>query len=76
MITSPYSRKLESLRVSAVLYNEAGEIIGGGLTYLNFVLANGTTGVKILTTARPDVEVASVELYPETKTVLAELKQR
>jgi hypothetical protein len=30
VITNPYDRDLNDLRVSAVAYNAAGEIIGGG----------------------------------------------
>lgn len=62
IITSPYNRDITSLRVSAVVYNSAGEIIGGGLTYLNFILQNGTTGVRVPVTSAKDV--ATVELYP------------
>ena len=62
MITSPYNRALTSLRVSAVAYNAAGEIIGGGFTFTNFILANGTTGTKVSLTSLP--QVATVELYP------------
>jgi hypothetical protein len=62
VINSPYNIYLKDIRVSAVVYNEGGEIIGGGFTYLNFILANNSTGVKVSVTASGDV--ASVELYP------------
>ena len=62
VVTNPYKRDITNLRVSAVAYNAAGEIIGGGFTFLNFILANGTTGVKVSVTSAKDV--ASVELYP------------
>ncbi|MBM4429508.1 MAG: hypothetical protein FJ026_04060 [Chloroflexi bacterium] len=62
VIASPYDRDVTDLRVSAVPYNSAGEIIGGGFTFLNFILANSTTGVKVTVTGLK--EVASVELYP------------
>jgi hypothetical protein len=61
VITNPYDRDITDLRVSAVAYNEAGEIIGGGLTFLNFVLAKSTTGVDVSVTSAG--QVANVELY-------------
>jgi hypothetical protein len=39
IISSPYNRDLTNIRVSAVVYNKGGDIIGGGFTYLNFILA-------------------------------------
>ncbi len=62
VISSPYKRDINDLRVSAVVYNAAGEIIGGGFTFLNFILADGSTGVKVSVTSAGDI--AEVELYP------------
>jgi hypothetical protein len=62
VINSPYGIDLQDIRVSAVVYNEDGEIIGGGFTYLDFILANGSTGVEVSVTTSGDV--ATVELYP------------
>jgi hypothetical protein len=62
LVTSPYNRAFEDVRVSAVLYNEAGDIIGGGFTYLDFILANDSAGVEFSVTSAGDV--ASYELYP------------
>jgi hypothetical protein len=62
VITNPFDRDVTDLRVSAVAYNEAGEIIGGGFTYVNFMLAKGTTGVDFSITSAG--QVAKVELYP------------
>ena len=62
IISSPYNRDLTDIRVSAVVYNEAGEIVGGGFTYLNFILANGSTGVEVSVSSSGDV--TTVELYP------------
>ncbi|MCX6984809.1 MAG: hypothetical protein NT118_08685 [Lentisphaerae bacterium] len=62
VISNPYDRDITNLRISAVAYNEAGEIIGGGLTFLNFVLAKSTTGVDFSVTSAD--QVAKVELYP------------
>ena len=46
-IVSPYTRDITKVRVSAICYDEAGEIIGGGFTYLDFVLANGKAAVEV-----------------------------
>jgi hypothetical protein len=62
VINSPYGVDLHLIHVSAVAYDEGGEIIGGGFTYLNFILANGSTGVQVSVTTSGDV--ATVELYP------------
>lgn len=62
IIQSPYNRDFSDLRVSAVVYNEADEIIGGGFTFVNFVLANNSTGVNVSVTSAG--EVARAELYP------------
>jgi hypothetical protein len=61
-ITNPFDRDLKDLRVSAILFDEAGEIIGGGYTYLNFILANSSTGVDVSVVS--DGEVNSIEIYP------------
>lgn len=49
-IVSPYSKNITDLRVSAILYNEGGEIIGGGFTYLDFIPANGKAPVEVSVT--------------------------
>ena len=61
VVSSQNDRDLSDLVVSAVAYNAAGEIVGGGYTYLDFVLANTKTGVEVHVTSSGDV--ASVELY-------------
>lgn len=62
LVSSPFQRALTDLRVSAIAYDAEGSIIGGGYTYLGFILANGTTGVEVSMTAAG--QVASVELHP------------
>ena len=62
VVSSPYDRDFTDLRVSAVVYDEAGEIIGGGYTYLDFILANTSTGTAVSVNSAGDV--ASVELHP------------
>ena len=49
-IVNPYGKDVTDVRVSAILYNEAGEIIGGGFTYLDFIPANGKAAVEVLVT--------------------------
>lgn len=61
-ITSPFNKDITSLKTSAILYDGAGNIIGGGHTYVNFLLANTSTGVEVSVTSNGDV--ANVELYP------------
>jgi hypothetical protein len=62
IIGNLYSKDITNLRVSAVAYDDSGQIIGGGFTYLNFILANGSTGVKISLTSSP--HIANIEIYP------------
>lgn len=62
VIQSPYNRDFSDLRVSAVVYNEADEIIGGGYTFLNFILQNSSTGVNVSVTSEGDI--ARAEIHP------------
>jgi hypothetical protein len=62
LISSPYNRDFKNVHVSAVLYDAAGEIIGGGFTFVNFILANESAGVDVNVTGVG--EVSSYELYP------------
>jgi hypothetical protein len=62
VISSPYQRLFEDVRVSAVVYNEADEIIGGGYTYQGVVPAEANVGTKATVTYAG--EVARVEVYP------------
>lgn len=61
VIINPFDKDITDLRVSSIVYNEAGEIIGGGYTYLNFLLANNSSGVSISTVSVGNV--ATVEIY-------------
>jgi hypothetical protein len=61
VVVSSATRDLESIRISAVAYDEAGNIIGGGFAYLDFVPAGGRAAVEAsITTSAPP---ARVELY-------------
>ncbi|MFZ1396744.1 MAG: hypothetical protein WAS33_07600 [Candidatus Promineifilaceae bacterium] len=62
IIQSPYNRDFSNIRVSTIVYNAEDEIIGGGYTYVNFILANESTGVSV--SVESNGEVARAELYP------------
>ena len=62
VISNPYDQDMTSLKVSAILYDEADQIVGGGNTYLSFLLANGSAGVIIPVSSSKDV--SRVEIYP------------
>lgn len=53
---------LSGLKVSAVIYDEAGNIIGGGWTFMTCLAANNSAGL-LIPVAR-NGEIASIELYP------------
>lgn len=60
-VVSKLTKDFEKIKVVAVGYNEAGDIIGGGFTYLDFVPANGKAAAEISVTFS---EVpAKVELF-------------
>lgn len=61
VVTNPYSSEVTNLRVSALAFDEAGQIIGGGYTFLDFVPGGGSANVSvpIQLSVAPD----SVELY-------------
>ncbi len=60
-IVSPYPNDLTNLHVCAIIYDLAGEIIGGGYTYLDFVPGNGKAAVEIPVSVAG--VVAKVEIY-------------
>jgi len=62
-VTSPFTKDLEQIRVTAVARNAAGNIIGGGFTYLDFVPAGGQSAVEVSVTTSEIPE--TVELHPE-----------
>ena len=47
LVTNGFQRNINDLRVTGVLYDEAGKIVGGGYTYLNFLNAGDQTGVDV-----------------------------
>jgi hypothetical protein len=53
---------LQDFEVFAVGYDASGAIIGGGYTFVSFILPDGTTGVEVTVSSAEDP--ATVELYP------------
>ncbi|HYI15831.1 MAG TPA: FxLYD domain-containing protein [Thermomicrobiales bacterium] len=53
---------LQDFEVFAVGYDETGAIVGGGYTFVSFILAGATTGVEVNVASAN--EPASIELYP------------
>jgi hypothetical protein len=62
IIKSPYNKDVKNLRVSALAYDDTGNIIGGGFTFVDFVPANGQAAVDVSITASGTP--ARVELHP------------
>ena len=60
-VNNPFPRDLEDLEATAIAYDEAGNIIGGGFTFIDFALANSATGVQIGVTV--SAVPARVEIY-------------
>jgi len=62
IISNPLDIDLRNLRICAIAYDQAGEIVGGGWAFLSFVLAQGEAGVEVPLTSAS--EVTRVDLYP------------
>jgi hypothetical protein len=62
LIAGPKNHDVEDLRVSAIAYDNAGEIIGAGYSFVSFIKAGKTTGVEV--TITNDGIVDRVELFP------------
>lgn len=61
-VLNPFEQDLLSFKVSALLYDAADNIIGGGNTYASFIPGNSFTGVESYVSSSG--EVARVELFP------------
>jgi hypothetical protein len=62
VIRNDFARPLEDIEVFAVAFDSAGLIVGGGSSFLSFVLPGEPTGVEVVVTAgSPPV---TVELFP------------
>jgi len=61
IVRSSYTKDIKDIRVSAILYDGTGRIIGAGFTFADFIPANGQSAVdmSVTYTGTP----AKVELY-------------
>lgn len=62
IISTSADYPLQDFEVFAVGYDESGAIIGGGYTFVSFILPGGSTGVEVNVSSAE--EPARVELYP------------
>jgi len=62
LITNRSDSDIQDLKISAIAYDEKGQIIGAGYTFIPFLLASTSTKVDINTLATGTV--SSVELHP------------
>jgi hypothetical protein len=62
VVKSAAVKDVKSIQVFAVAYNAQNVIIGGGMTFLNFVPAGGSAAVEVQVNL--SAEPARVELYP------------
>jgi hypothetical protein len=60
-IVNPYNKEVTDLQVDAIAYDQAGEIIGSGMTYLEFIPANSKAAVSVYLTIAGTP--AAVELF-------------
>ena len=61
VVRNPGASDVKSPRVSALLLDAEGQIIGGGFTYPSFVPAGGQSAVEV--SVRGAAEPASVRVY-------------
>lgn len=61
MILNPFTSEITNLRVNALAFDEAGQIIGGGFTFLDFIPAQGSSPVSVSITSA--AAPATVQLY-------------
>ena len=69
LVTNPFNHKLVDLNIYAVAYNANGDIIGGGVNKLAVLLANSTSGVRLMINQTEDI--ARVDLYAELPNLAA-----
>lgn len=62
VIRNPFERHITDLRISAVIYDASGRIVGGGFRYLAFIPAGSSLGV--ITAVNRAAGVTRAELYP------------
>jgi len=62
VISTTSAEPLQDFEVFAVAYDAAGTIVGGGYTFVSFILPNGSTGVEVAVSSADEPE--RVELFP------------
>jgi hypothetical protein len=67
IVKSPYAKDVKSIQATAIAYDQAGAIVGGGFGYIDLVPANGQAAaeVSISVPGKP----AKVELYAALSTL-------
>lgn len=61
-ITNPFNTTIQDLKVSAILFDENSKIVGGGYSYLDFIEANNSTGIKI--SVNGSESASQIKIYP------------
>jgi hypothetical protein len=72
VVQNPYAKAVKQVRVSTLVYDEAGEIVGGGFTFLEFVPAEGQAAAEI--PVYHSGAPIKAELYP-TLTSISEFEE-
>ncbi len=62
VISTTSAEPLQDFEVFAVAYDAAGAIIGGGYTFVSFIMAGRSTGVEVAVSSEEEPE--RVELFP------------
>ncbi len=62
IVKNSYHQNVDTIRVNAIAFDQQGQIIGGGYTYVDFILARdqAAVAIPIISSENPD----KVELYP------------
>lgn len=71
-IVNPYNSEITNLRVNALVFDDGGNIVGGGFTYLDFIPAQGKSAVSVQVSTA--VTPSSSQLYASTSS-LSEFKE-
>ena len=73
VIRNPYDEDIEPLDAIAVLYDEEGNIIGGGTTSLSFLPAQGESPIAVGVAASATPAMVELYIYPSTSTQFGRL---
>lgn len=61
-LTSPYDRRANNIRISAIYFDENSKIVGGGYSYVTFLEGNSSSGAYVSGTST--VDASQVKIYP------------